>query len=218
MLEIGRKDQEGSGRDLDDDLIGIRRRELRHRRPDDAGLNPWIVEVDRVRVRRGFQIVDAAEEIVGVTVHPMRRPRRIDVGPAPGDLDRVIPDFQESQDRAHRAVAVGHEPGELGQRVERVMRLPPLTWRQGAGHGTKLLERLEELAVHRGPGLGRELELPDQRREDREDVGARYPGHGGPSPGPPKLPRRSGYPGGAGASLEETRGIPRRNPDTLTAS
>ena len=61
--------------------------ELCHRRPDDAGLTPRIVKIDRVRTFLCFHVVNAAKEVIGMAVRAVRGSRGVDVGPTSRNLE-----------------------------------------------------------------------------------------------------------------------------------
>src|SRR5439155_1934004 len=68
VLEIRRKDQQRAVGHVDHHLVGILRGQLDHRRPDDCGLGPGVVEVDAVRARVRPHVIHAAQKIVGMAV------------------------------------------------------------------------------------------------------------------------------------------------------
>ena len=118
MLQVGRKYEHRSVLHSHDDLVGILGRELDDRWPDDPGLIARVMEVDGVRTRMGPDVVHAAQEVVGVLVHLVRRASREDCRPAGGDLVRVVADPEESQNSRHDAVHAGHEIPEVIELVE----------------------------------------------------------------------------------------------------
>ena len=81
VRQPGRKDEKRAVYDTDDDLIRVLGGKFRYRRTYDAGLGPRIVEVYRIGAVLGLHVVDAAQEIVRVAVHPVGRAGRTHVGP-----------------------------------------------------------------------------------------------------------------------------------------
>ena len=71
MLQIGGKDKQGAVLDGDHDLVGILSREFHDRRPDDAGLTSWVVKIYGVGAVLCANVVDSAQEVVGVTMNPV---------------------------------------------------------------------------------------------------------------------------------------------------
>ncbi len=118
MLQVGWKHEHRSILYSHDDMVGILGRELDDRWPDDPGLIARVMEVDGVRAPMGPDVVHAAQEIIGVLVHRVRRASRQDRRPAGGDLVRVVSDLQESQNSRHRAVHAGNEVPEVIEFVE----------------------------------------------------------------------------------------------------
>jgi len=93
MLQVGWKYQHRSVLHSHDNLIGVLGRELKDRWPDDPGLIARVVEVNGVRARMGPDVVHAAQEVVGVLVHLVRRASREGCRPAGGDLVRLVADL-----------------------------------------------------------------------------------------------------------------------------
>jgi hypothetical protein len=71
--KTGRKQQEGSLPDPHDHLIRIVRGERLDRGPDDRRLNARVVEVNGIGVCLRLQVIDPAQEIIGVGVHTVGR-------------------------------------------------------------------------------------------------------------------------------------------------
>jgi hypothetical protein len=63
--------------------------------PDDRRLNARVVEVNGIGVCLRLQVIDPAQEIIGVGVHTVGRPYLVHVGPAAGDLEVVGGDLEE---------------------------------------------------------------------------------------------------------------------------
>jgi len=71
------------------------------------------MEVDGVGTGMGSDIVDAAQEVIGVLVHLVCRASCQDRRPAGGDFVRVVTDPQESQNSRHGAVHAGNKITEV---------------------------------------------------------------------------------------------------------
>ena len=99
-------------------MIGAFSRELDNRRPQDRGLTPRIVEVDRVGTRVSPQVVDAAQKIVGMRVQLVGSARGKDSGPAARDLDVVLTDSQESENSRDQVPHTGDEIAEFAELVK----------------------------------------------------------------------------------------------------
>src|SRR5688572_20167299 len=72
VREICREHEECSVPDLDYDLVRILGGELGDRRPDHAGLASRVVKIDDFRARVRANVIDGAQEVVGMTVIPVR--------------------------------------------------------------------------------------------------------------------------------------------------
>ncbi len=86
------------------DLIRVLGCEFRNRRSDDAGLRSWIVKINRIGSRVRTNVIYAAQEIIRVAMHRVRRTACVDICPATCNLNRVIPQFQELQYGLRRTV------------------------------------------------------------------------------------------------------------------
>src|ERR1700731_4637438 len=95
MWHVGRKDEQRPILHSQNHLVGIAGREGHHRRPNDAGLAPRVMEVDGVRTRVGTEVVDATQIVVRMMVHSMRGSRCQDRGPACTDFEGVVADLEE---------------------------------------------------------------------------------------------------------------------------
>ena len=103
MRQVRREQEERSVVDRNHDLIGILGGELRHWRPDDARLASGVVEIDDLRARVGANVINRAQEVIRMTVIPVRRTAREDGRLAARDFQGVITDAQEAQDAFGRA-------------------------------------------------------------------------------------------------------------------
>ena len=74
MLQKGGKHQQRSVAHPDHHLVGVVRRQLHDRGPDDAGLSSRVVKVERIGARPGAHVVDTAQEVIGVAVSCVQRP------------------------------------------------------------------------------------------------------------------------------------------------
>ncbi len=93
MGQVGWKHQKHPVAHRHHDLVCILGREFGNWRSDDARLRPWIVKVNRIRSRMRMNIVYASQEIVRVAMNRVRRSACVDISPATGNLNRVIPHF-----------------------------------------------------------------------------------------------------------------------------
>src|SRR5437899_1904280 len=170
VLQIRREDEQRAVLDLDHDLIGVDVGELRDGRPDNAGLAARVVEVDRVRAGEGAHVVHGAQVVVGVAVRAVRGSRRIQVRPAPRDLDRLIADFQELQHAGRRAADAVAELAQLLAPVQGMARLPGFAGLQLGQALPQCAQQPECARVDRFVHLGAKLGFPYQGRERRKDV------------------------------------------------
>ena len=95
MRQVGWKHQQHPIAHRQHHLVCILGREFSNGRSDDAGLRSGIVKVDRIRTRMRLHIVNAAQEIIRVAMHRMRRAACVNRCPASGNFNRVGADFQE---------------------------------------------------------------------------------------------------------------------------
>ena len=128
------------------------------------------MEVDGVGTRPRSHVVHAAQEVVRVAVHLVRRPRGQDVRPAARDLDGVVSDAQESQDSPRRLLDRGSQLPELVTLVKVVFGLPPLARGELRAAPSHRRDRRHDPRVDGLVERRLQLELPDERRKHRDDV------------------------------------------------
>src|SRR5437867_12992795 len=68
VLQIGGEHQKSSVRHPDYNLVSILGSEFSNRRPDNAGLISRVMKVYCVRTRASSNVIDAAQEVIGVAV------------------------------------------------------------------------------------------------------------------------------------------------------
>src|SRR6266496_3951169 len=82
------------------------------------------MKVYRIRARRGPDIVDAAQVIVGMAVSLVRRTPGENGRPAAGDFEGLVADLQESQNAPCRIADAGDEILKLLPCMQCLFRLP----------------------------------------------------------------------------------------------
>jgi hypothetical protein len=113
VLQVGGKNKKGAVLHCHHDLIGIFGREFHDRRPDDAGLSSRVVKVYGVRARVSANVIDAAQEIIGVAVNFVCGTLGENSGPTAGYFESVITDSQESQNAPRSVIDASNEIPEF---------------------------------------------------------------------------------------------------------
>jgi hypothetical protein len=113
VLQVSGKNKQGSVLHCHHDLIGIFGREFHDRRPDDAGLSSRVMKVYGVRTRVSANVINAAQEIIGVAVSLVHSTLGENSGPTAGYLESVITDSQESQNAPRGVIDASNEIPEF---------------------------------------------------------------------------------------------------------
>ena len=125
-----------------------------------------VLELDARAGRRHGDVVDAAQIVVGMMVRRMIGAGRIDVGPAAGDVHRILVDLQEARDAAGRRLDQLHEFGEGRPLVQVLRRLPVAAGRNLGPRRDQPLDLGLQLGVERRGLGGLEVDDPEGRREE----------------------------------------------------
>jgi hypothetical protein len=113
VLQVGGKNKQGAVLHPHHDLVGILSREFHDRRPDDAGLISRVMKVYRVRTRMSANVINTAQEVIGVAVSLVHSTLGENSGPTAGYLESVITDSQESQNAFRRIIDTSNEIPEF---------------------------------------------------------------------------------------------------------
>jgi hypothetical protein len=75
------------------------------------------MEIDGISPVLNLDVIDAAEKIVRMGVYPVRRARRIDIGPATGNQDLRVTDAQEGKRGIHGRIDARHQAAKFFLRL-----------------------------------------------------------------------------------------------------
>ncbi len=170
MWQPSRKYEKRSVSHLDNDLIGVLGGQFRHRRPDDSGLISRIVKIDGIRSLERLDLVNAAQEIVWVTVHAVRGARCADVGPARRNFEPMVANLQVIQQGGCDLVDAGNQFPKFVASMQGVAGLPSLTGLESGQGPPHAGEPIEDIAVHPLTALALEVRLPNQRRKETQSM------------------------------------------------
>ena len=129
-----------------------------------------VVEIDGFGTFVGAQIVDTAQEVVGVAMDGVRHAFRVHVGPQAGYLESAVPGFQEFQDAFGRVMDAGDQAAKFVQMVQILFRLPAAARRRLARVAPHLIEFRKNVVFDSLTDAGRHLRLPDKGRKHAEHV------------------------------------------------
>jgi hypothetical protein len=166
----GRKYEKRSVGHFHNDLIGILGGQFRHRRPDDPRLVSRVVKIDGIRALVGLDVVNAAQEIIWVTVNMMRGAGRADVGPARRDLEPLGCNLQVIQQGRCDLVDTGNQFPTFVELMQIVVGLPSLSglkFGQGSPH---IDEPMKDIMVYPLSALPLERRLPNQCWKETQGV------------------------------------------------
>ena len=152
------------------DLIGVLGGQFRRRLPDQPRLIPRIVKIDGVCARMRLYVVNAAQEIVWVTVNVVRGAWRTDVGPARSNFERTVSNLQVIQQVRCDLVDAGNQFPKFVDSMQGLAGLPSLSGLelgQGASHSG---EPIEDIIVYSLRYLTFEARLPNERRKETQSI------------------------------------------------
>ena len=152
------------------DLIGVLGGQFHHRRPDDPRLISRIVKIDGIRSLVRLDVINAAQEIVWVTVNMMRGAGRADVGPARRDLEPLGCNLQVIQQDRCDLVDAGNQIPTFVELMQVVVGLPSLSGLEFGKGSPHIDEPMKDIMVYPLSALPLELRLPNQCWKETQGV------------------------------------------------
>ncbi len=162
--------QHRAGPHRHNDLIRILRVQFRYRRFYDGRLRSWVMKVNGIGTLFRPDVVDAAEEIVGVAVLSMGGTGRVQVGPTASYLEISVTKFQEIEDRANRIVHTCCKSVEFFPFEQVMTGLPALMRRGFRAGGSDLLEFADNALVDTAMNVRFKFGLPNEAWKYAENI------------------------------------------------
>jgi hypothetical protein len=117
-----------------------------------------------------LEVINAAQEVIGVTMRSMCRILCENVGPTAGDLERVLINPQESQNALRYTLDTKNEIPKFFEFMQCLIGLPPLTGREFRPISSHAFNRRKNFRIEHLVQLCLKLYLPDQCWKHRHDL------------------------------------------------